>query len=64
MENMNKEPTVPKWVLINRPKLSQMPQIFSAQFVSAQAQKFGIFEESSFWVSVLRGLKRQFKVKS
>ena len=33
MENMDKEPTVPKWVLINRPNLS------------AQAKKFGIFKK-------------------
>ena len=26
MENMNKELTVPKWVLIVQPKIPQMPQ--------------------------------------
>ena len=41
MENMDKEPTVPKWVLINQPKT---PQIFRPN-LSAQAQKFGVFEK-------------------
>ena len=50
MENMDKEHTVPKWGLIVRPKIPQMPQKFSAQ-----AQKFGIFEKNSLWVSLVRG---------
>ena len=33
MENMEKELTVPKWVLIVRPKIPQMPQTISAQNV-------------------------------
>ena len=33
MENMDKELTVPKWVLIFRPKIPQMPQNLSAQLV-------------------------------
>ena len=33
MENMDKGLTVPKWVLIIRPKIPQMPQNLSAQFV-------------------------------
>ena len=43
MENMDKGITVPKWVLINRPKESQM-----AQNLSAQAQKFGILIKEGF----------------
>ena len=39
MENMDKELTVPKWVLIVQPKIPQMPQNLSAN-LSAQAQKF------------------------
>ena len=46
MENMDKELTVPKWVLIVRPKIPQMPQKFQPK-MSAQAQKFKIFEKSS-----------------
>ena len=37
MKNTDKGLTVPKWVLINRPKVPTMPQN-----LSAQAQKFGI----------------------
>ena len=33
MENMDKELTIQKWVLINQPKIPQMPQNLSAQFV-------------------------------
>ena len=33
MENMDKGLTVRKWVLINRPKIPQMPQNLSAQIV-------------------------------
>ena len=33
MENMDKGLTVPKWVLINWPKIPQMPQNLSAQIV-------------------------------
>ena len=33
MENMDKGLTVPKWVLIVRPKIHQMPQNLFAQFV-------------------------------
>jgi hypothetical protein len=33
MENMDKELTVSKWVLMVRPKIPQMPQNLSAQFV-------------------------------
>ena len=43
MENMDKGHKVPKWVLINRPKIPQMPQN-----LSAQAQKFGIFMKKGF----------------
>ena len=33
MENMDWVLTVPKWALINRPKIPQMPQNLSAQIV-------------------------------
>ena len=33
MENMDKELTVSKWVLKNRPKIPQIPQNVSAQIV-------------------------------
>ena len=46
MENMDKGLIEPKWVLIVIP---QMPQK-----MSAQAQKFRIFEKGSLWVSIVR----------
>ena len=53
---MDKRLTVPKWVLINRPKVPQMPQNFWSN-LSAKAQKFEIFERKiSLWVSVVRAL--------
>ena len=49
---MDKELKVPKWMLIIWPKIPQMPQK-----ISAQAQKFEIFEKSSLWVSLVCGYK-------
>ena len=54
MEKMNKELTVPKCVLIVRLKIPQMPENFQPK-MSAQTQKFEIFEKSSLWVSVVHG---------
>ena len=47
MENMEKEDTVPKLVLINGPKIPQMPKI-DLPNLSAQAQKFGIAMKKGF----------------
>ena len=41
MENMDKGLTVQKWVLINQPRIPQMPQNLSAQ-------KFGISMKEGF----------------
>ena len=38
---MDKALTVPKWVVINRPKIPQMPKLYQPK-LSSQAQKFGI----------------------
>ena len=43
MENMDKGLSVPKWVLINRPKILKMPQ-------NVSAQKFGISMKKGFIV--------------
>ena len=54
MENMDKGLTVPKWVLINRPKIPKRPKIYLPK-LSAQAQKFWDFDEKSLrWASVVR----------
>jgi hypothetical protein len=47
MENMDKELTVPKWVLIVWPKIPQMSKI-DLPNLSAQAQKFRISMKKDF----------------
>jgi hypothetical protein len=44
MKNMDKGLTVPKWVLIVKPKILQIPNL------SVQAQKFGISMKKGFIV--------------
>ena len=57
MENMDKELTVPKWVLIYRPKILQMPQNLSAQ-IECPSPKAWDFDEKRFhWASVVRGIQ-------
>ena len=55
MENMDKEHTVPKWGLIVRPKLPQMPPNISAQFVCPSPNVLNIVEKRLHWASVVRG---------
>ena len=45
------ELTVPKWVLIVRPKILQMPHKFQPK-MSAQAKSSRFLKKSSLWVSV------------
>ena len=47
MKNMDKGLTLPTWVLINWPKIPQMPKIYLPK-LSAQAQKFGILMKKGF----------------
>ena len=49
MEKMDKGLTVPKWVLINRPKYPKCPKIDLPK-LSAQGQKFGISIKKGFIV--------------
>jgi len=54
MENMDKGLTVPKWVLINWPKIPQMPQNLSVQIL-CPSPKFGIsMKKRLHWASVVR----------
>ena len=64
MENMDKGLTVPKWVLINWPKIPQMPKNLSAQIVCPCPKNFD--ENRLDWASVVRGSKynRHFLQKS
>ena len=51
MDNMDKELTVPKWVLINRPKI---PQNLSAQIVCPSPKFWDFDEKRLHWTSVVR----------
>ena len=53
MENMDKGLTVPKWVLINWPKIPQMPQNLSAQIVCPSPKVWDFDEKRLHWVSVV-----------
>ena len=54
MENMDKGLTVPKWVLIIWPKISQMPHNLSAQFVCPSPKVLDFNEKRLHWASVVR----------
>ena len=51
---MDKGLTVPKWVLINRPKIPQMPQNLSAQIVCPSPKVWDFDEKRLHWASVVR----------
>ena len=54
MENMDKGLSVPKWVLIVWPKIPQMPQNLSDQFVGPSPKVWGFNEKRLHWASVVR----------
>ena len=56
MENMDKGLAVPKWVLINRPKIPQIPQNISAQFVCLSPKFWDFDEKRLHRASVVRAL--------
>jgi hypothetical protein len=49
MENMDKELTVPKWVLIVWPKIPQMPQNVSDQCVCSSPKVLEFNEKRLHW---------------
>ena len=53
---MNKELIVPKWVLIAQPKIPQMPQNLSAQFVGPTPKVLDFNERRLHWASVVCAL--------
>ena len=55
MENKDKGLTVPKWVLINGPRIPRMPQNLSAQFVCLSPKVWDFDEKELHWASVVRG---------
>ena len=54
MENMGKGLT--KWVLINRPKIPQMPKNLSAQLVCPSPKVWDFDEKRLHWESVVRDM--------
>ena len=56
MENMDKDITVTKWVLINCSKIPQMPQDLSAQIVWPSPKVWN-FKKKHYWASKVRGQK-------
>ena len=54
MENMDKGLTVPKLVLIVWPKILQMPQNLSAQFICPSTKDLDFNEKRLYWASVVR----------
>ena len=54
MESMDKELTVPKWVLI---VWSKMPQNLSARFVCSSPKVCDITEKRPYWASVVRAMQ-------
>ena len=52
---MDKVVTVPKWVLINRPKIPKMPQNLSAQFVCSSPKVWDFNEKRLHRESVVCG---------
>ena len=52
---MDRGLTVPKWVLINWPKISQMAQNLSAQIVCPSRKVWDFDEKRLHWASVVRG---------
>jgi hypothetical protein len=55
MENMDKGPTVPKWVPIVLPKIPQMPQNLSTQFACPSPKLWDFDEKRLNWEFVVRG---------
>ena len=64
MENMDKGLTVPKWVLIVQPKIPQMPQNLSAQFVCPSPKFLDFKEKRIHWASIVHGQGQCTKQKS
>ena len=56
MENMDKGLTVPKWVLMNRWKIPQMPQNLFAKFVCPSLNIWDFDEKRLHRASVVRAL--------
>ena len=54
MENMDKRLTIPKLVLIVRPKVPQMPRNLCSQFVCPSPKVLYFDEKMLHWASIVR----------
>ena len=61
MKNMDQGLTVPKWVLIVWPKIPQMPQNLSAQFIYPSPKVLDFNEKRLHWASVVRNIDLRFE---
>jgi hypothetical protein len=61
---MDKGLKVTKWVLINRPRLPQMPQNLSAKIVCRNPKVWVFDEKMLHWASVVRGHGTIYGMKS
>ena len=59
IKNMDKGPTIPKWVLIVQPKIPQMQQYLSAQCVCPSPKVLDFNEKRLHWASVVRGSNKR-----
>ena len=60
---MDKEPTVPKWVLTNQPKIPQMPKKFLVKFVCPSTKVWNFQKKkSSLWVSAVHGQDNSYLI--
>ena len=57
---MDKGLTAPKWVLILRPKIPQMPQNLFAQFVCPNPKVLDFIEKRLHWASVIHVVNYSF----
>ena len=63
MEKMEKGFTVQKWVLINRPKIPQIPPKLFAQIVCPSPKVWDFDEKRLHWAFVVRGIQGPFEMK-
>ena len=64
MENMGKGLTVPTWVLIVWPKIPQMPQNLSAQFLCPRPKVLDFNEKRLHWAFAARVINYYSKIES
>ena len=64
MKNMDKGHTVPKWALLNRLKILQMPQNLFAQIVCPSPKVWDFDEKRLHCASVVRAVRRRRSIRA